>query len=76
MPLLDTTQFKDSLGTFIANLVLQILYWMAQEEQDRIRIRQREGIDVALKSGILLADQKFRLQRSIKKYTIDGKQER
>jgi DNA invertase Pin-like site-specific DNA recombinase len=52
MPLLDTTQFKDSLGTFIADLVLQILSWMAEEERDRIRKRQREGIDMALQSGI------------------------
>jgi DNA invertase Pin-like site-specific DNA recombinase len=52
MPLLDTTQFKDSLGTFIADLVLQILSWMAEDERNRIRKRQREGIDVALKNGI------------------------
>ncbi|MGY3314406.1 DNA invertase Pin-like site-specific DNA recombinase [Peribacillus simplex] len=52
MPLLDTTQFKDSLGTFIADLVLQILSWMAEEERDRIRKRQREGIDVALRNGV------------------------
>ncbi|WP_047152495.1 recombinase family protein [Aneurinibacillus tyrosinisolvens] len=52
MPLLDTTQFKDSLGTFIADLVLQILSWMAQEERERIRKRQREGIDVALDNGV------------------------
>jgi DNA invertase Pin-like site-specific DNA recombinase len=52
MPLLDTTQYKDSLGTFIADLVLQILSWMAQEERDRIRKRQREGIDVALQKGV------------------------
>jgi DNA invertase Pin-like site-specific DNA recombinase len=51
MPLLDTTQYKDSMGTFIADLVLQILSWMAQEERDRIRKRQREGIDVAKKQG-------------------------
>jgi DNA invertase Pin-like site-specific DNA recombinase len=51
MPLLDTTQYKDSMGTFIADLVLQILSWMAQEERDRIRKRQREGIDVALAKG-------------------------
>jgi DNA invertase Pin-like site-specific DNA recombinase len=31
MPLLDTTQYKDSLGTFIADLVLQILSCMAEE---------------------------------------------
>jgi DNA invertase Pin-like site-specific DNA recombinase len=52
MPLLDTTQFKDSLGTFIADLVLQILSWMAEEERERIRKRQREGIDVALQRGV------------------------
>lgn len=52
MPLLDTTQYKDSLGTFIADLVLQILSWMAQEERDRIRKRQREGIDIALQNGV------------------------
>ncbi|RSL29699.1 recombinase family protein [Salibacterium salarium] len=51
MPLLDTTQYKDSMGTFIADLVLQILSWMAQEERERIRKRQREGIDVALEQG-------------------------
>lgn len=52
MPLLDTTQFKDSLGTFIADLVLQILSWMAEEERERIRKRQREGIDAALQNGV------------------------
>jgi DNA invertase Pin-like site-specific DNA recombinase len=49
---LDTTQFKYSLGTFIADLVLQILSWMAEDERNRIRKRQREGIDVAKKNGI------------------------
>lgn len=52
MPLLDTTQYKDSMGTFIADLVLQILSWMAEEERQRIRKRQREGIDLALQKGI------------------------
>lgn len=52
MPLLDTTQFKDSLGTFIADLVLQILSWMEEEERDKIRKRQREAIDVALQNGV------------------------
>lgn len=52
MPLLDTTQYKDSMGTFIADLVLQILSWMAEEERERIRKRQREGIDLALQKGI------------------------
>src|SRR5690606_12277972 len=52
MSLLDTTQYKDSMGTLIADLLLQILSWMAEEERERIRKRQREGIDLALQSGI------------------------
>ncbi|WP_394121998.1 recombinase family protein [Planococcus donghaensis] len=52
MPLLETTQCKDSMGTFIADLVLQILSWMAEEERERIRKRQREGIDLTLQKGI------------------------
>jgi DNA invertase Pin-like site-specific DNA recombinase len=43
---------SDSLGTFIADLVLQILSWMAEDERERIRKRQREGIDVALQRGV------------------------
>jgi DNA invertase Pin-like site-specific DNA recombinase len=52
MPLLDTTNYKDSLGTFISDLVLQILSWMAEDERERIRKRQREGIEVAIKQGV------------------------
>ncbi|WP_408008304.1 recombinase family protein [Pseudalkalibacillus sp. A8] len=66
MPLLDTTQFKDSLGTFIADLVLQILSWMAQEERDRIRKRQREGIDAALKNGISFGRPKAKITEEFK----------
>ncbi|WP_079524987.1 MULTISPECIES: recombinase family protein [Halobacillus] len=61
MPLLDTTQYKDSMGTFIADLVLQILSWMAQEERDRIRKRQREGIDVAMQKGITFGRPKAKI---------------
>lgn len=52
MPLLDTTKYQDSLGTFISDLVLQILSWLAEEERERIRKRQRECIDAALQNGI------------------------
>jgi DNA invertase Pin-like site-specific DNA recombinase len=51
MPLLDTKKYQDSLGTFISDLVLQILSWLAEEERERIKKRQREGIDAALQSG-------------------------
>ncbi|MCO0600491.1 DNA recombinase [Peribacillus butanolivorans] len=66
MPLLDTTQFKDSLGTFIADLVLQILSWMAEEERERIRKRQREGIDVALKRGVAFGRPKVQATEEFK----------
>ncbi|KON90319.1 DNA recombinase [Sporosarcina globispora] len=67
MPLLDTTQFKDSLGTFIADLVLQILSWMAEEEErERIRKRQREGIDLALKNGVAFGRPKAQVTEEFK----------
>jgi DNA invertase Pin-like site-specific DNA recombinase len=51
MPLLDTTKYQDSLGSFITDLVLQILSWLAQEERERTKKRQREGIAEAKKVG-------------------------
>ncbi len=44
MPLLDTRQGKDLMGTFIADLVLQILSFVAQNEREFIRKRQAGGI--------------------------------
>lgn len=66
MPLLDTTEYKDSLGTFIADLVLHILSWMAEEERDRIRKRQREGIDVALQNGVPFGRPKAKVTEEFK----------
>ena len=44
MPLLDTRRDKNLLGTFIADLVLQILSFVAQNERENIRSRQAQGI--------------------------------
>ncbi|MFZ0443733.1 MAG: recombinase family protein [Bacillus sp. (in: firmicutes)] len=52
MPLLDTTKHKDSIGTFISDLILQVLSWIAEDERERIRKRQRERIDLALANGV------------------------
>ena len=52
MPLLDTRQGKDLLGTFIADLVLQILSFVAQNEREYIRKRQAEGIAAAKIRGV------------------------
>lgn len=51
MPILDTRQYKDVLGTFIADLILQVLSFVAEQERDNIKNRQREGIEIALKKG-------------------------
>ena len=51
MPLLDTRQGKDLMGTFIADLVLQILSFVAQNEREFIRKRQTGGGNSALSSG-------------------------
>jgi len=52
MPLLDTRHDKDLLGTFIADLVLQVLSFVAQNERENIRKRQAEGIAAAKESGV------------------------
>lgn len=52
MPLLDTRNGKDLMGTFIADLVLQILSFVAQCERENIRQRQAEGIAAAKARGV------------------------
>ena len=52
MPLLDTRNGKDLMGTFIADLVLQILSFVAQSERENIRKRQAEGIAAAKARGV------------------------
>lgn len=52
MPLLDTRQGKDLMGTFIADLVLQILSFVAQSERESIKKRQAEGIAAAKARGV------------------------
>ena len=54
MPLLDTRKSKDLLGTFVADLVLQVLSFAAHNERDNIRKRQAEGIAAARKRGVHL----------------------
>lgn len=51
MPLLDTTLHKDLLGTFISDLILQVLSFVAENERTNIKKRQAEGIAVAKAKG-------------------------
>lgn len=52
MPLLDTRKNKDLLGTFISDLILQILSYVAEQERTFIKQRQKEGIASAKLNGV------------------------
>ena len=52
MPLLDTRNRKDLTGTLIADIVLQLLSYVAQTERENIRERQHEGIEAAKLKGV------------------------
>ena len=52
MPLLDTRRNRDLTGTLIADIVLQLLSYVAQTEREFIRQRQAEGIAVAKAQGV------------------------
>lgn len=52
MPLLDTRQNRDLIGTLIADIVLQLLSYVAQTEREFIRQRQAEGIAAAKARGV------------------------
>ena len=52
MPLLDTRRGKDLMGTFLSDIVLQVLSFVAENERKNIRQRQREGIEAARNRGV------------------------
>lgn len=52
MPLLDTRRGKDLLGTFLSDIVLQVLSFVAENERKNIRQRQKEGIEAAKMRGV------------------------
>lgn len=53
MPILDTRRYKEleGVGQLVSDLVLTLLSWMVEEERNRIRTAQREGIEIAKKKG-------------------------
>ena len=70
MPLLDTTKSKDLLGTFIADLVLQLLSFVAENERVNILQRQAEGIEAAKRRGVNFGRPKLILSEE---YTVNYK---
>lgn len=63
MPLLDTTRYKNLNGieTLISDLILQLLSYMAEDERNRIRTRQKEGVEVALRNGVKFGRRKIEM---------------
>ena len=53
MPILDTRKGKDLMGTFVSDIVLQILSFVSENERKNIRERQREGIEAAKRRKVV-----------------------
>lgn len=73
MPNLDTTKHKDLLGTFISDLILQVLSYVAEQERKNIKQRQAEGIAIAKAKGIKLGRPKAEYPKDFEKVYSDWK---
>ena len=73
MPLLDTRNGKDLMGTFIADLVLQILSFVAQNERETIRKRQAQGIAAAKANGVRFGRPEVPIPEDFAKIVADRK---
>ena len=76
MPLLDTRQGKDLMGTFIADLVLQILSFVAQSERENIKKRQEQGIAAAKAKGVRFGRPEIPLPDNFDKLVKDWEKKR
>lgn len=73
MPLLDTRNGKDLMGTFIADLVLQILSFVAQSERENIKERQAQGIAAAKAKGVKFGRPPKPMPRDFEEYALKWK---
>jgi DNA invertase Pin-like site-specific DNA recombinase len=76
MPLLDTRNGKDLMGTFIADLVLQILSFVAQSERENIKKRQAEGIAAAKAKGVKFGRPEIAVPDDFEKIVKEWEQKR
>ena len=70
MPLLDTRRGKDLMGTFISDIVLQILSFVAENEREKIKERQKQGIAAAKSRGVVFGRPQKELPDNF--YTLVG----
>ena len=71
MPLLDTREGRDLTGTLIADIVLQLLSYVAQTERDFIRQRQAEGIAAAKARGVRFGPERIPMPESFEELAED-----
>jgi DNA invertase Pin-like site-specific DNA recombinase len=74
--ILDTRKGKDLMGTFIADLVLQILSFLAQSERENIKKRQAQGIAAAKAKGIKFGRTEKEVPEDFEKNVKEWKQKR
>ena len=72
MPLLDTRRGKDLMGTFLSDIVLQVLSFVAENERTNIKQRQAEGIAAAKAQGIKFGRPPLPLPDNFYEYTKHG----
>ena len=75
MPLLDTREGRDLTGTLIADIVLQLLSYVAQSERENIKQRQMEGIRAAQERGVKFGRPRLTIPDEFSTYTTCGKTE-
>ena len=76
MPILDTRGRKDLMGTFIADIVLQILSFVAQNEREHIKMRQAEGISAARMRGVRFGRPRKALPADFEKLIVQWEQKK
>lgn len=70
MPLLDTSIYRDLTGTLIADIVLQLLSYVAQSERENIHQRQAEGIAAAKAKGVKFGRKKKPLPKDFNEWYL------
>lgn len=78
MPLLNTMRYKNLNGieTLISDLILQLLSYMAEDERNRIRTRQKEGVEVAIRNGVKFGRRKIEMTDSFLSVYQEWKQQK
>ena len=73
MPRLDTRRGKDLMGTFLSDIVLQVLSFVAENERKNIRQRQAEGIAAAKARGVRFGRPMIEVPECFEQFTKDTK---